>query len=388
MLKRWIERLVVYLAAAAILAGLFLAGQAFARLSREEKEKMRAAGDEAKQAAESAPGTPVKVYRISAQPFTDVLKRPGEVEAYEDIDLAMKTSGTIKWLGHIEGDVVRKGEKLIEVDVDAVQAQLVRARANQDLAQDQFKRIQELFEKKVASKDAYDSAEAALKTAKAAVNEIEAALAYGTLYSPISGVLDRRLVDLGEHVDVGKTVMKVVDISRVKVMYEVPEKDVLYFKRGQKVQLSVRAAGESREYTGEIEYVAVAADLASHTYPLKVVVDNPDGYLRPGMIIDARLVRRQVEAGISIPYFAMVQRENGHSVYVVEDGVARERTIQYGTFEGALVEITEGLKPDDVLIVVGQRGLVNGQKVNVVTDLTDLAAKALAEGKDLSALAL
>jgi membrane fusion protein (multidrug efflux system) len=81
--------------------------------------------------------------------------------------------------------------------------------------------------------------------------------------------------------------------------------------------------------------VAVTADLVSHTYPLKVVVDNPDGYLRPGMIIDARLVRRQVEAGISIPYFAMVQRENGHSVYVVENEKGSSgRFIR--TFEGAL----------------------------------------------------
>ena len=110
------------------------------------------------------------------------------------------------------------------------------------------------------------------------------------------------------------------------------------------------------------------------------------GILRPGMIVRAHLIRREVEEAIAVPFFTIIDREEGKAVFVVDNGVARARPIEYGTFEKGLVEIRSGLEPGDKLIIVGQRGLVEGQKVEVTQDVTPLAKQWIAQGKDISEL--
>ncbi len=393
MRKRWIERIVVYTVAIATVGGLFAIAAAYAKYSQEKLDKTRSESM-AGAAEENNGGTKVKICRVFTQPLTDVLKLPGTVEAYEDIDLAVKMGGTIEWIGHEEGDRVKKGEKLLQLDVALIEAQVRRARASYDLAKLKFNRMKDLSEQGVVSADAFDDAAATLETTDAALAEAKTMLNHGTLYSPVDGVLDRRYVDRGEHVDSGKTVMKIVDIDRVKVLFNIPEKDILFFKRGRKVAMegfdsySKGSNGKNKAIEGTVEFVAMTADRAARTYPLKVVVENQDAGLRPGMILRASLVRRQIQEGIGVPFFTIVDREDGKGVFVVEEGIARERKIEYGMFQGGLVEIVGGLEVGDQVVVVGQRNLVNGEKVSVAEDLTMAAKAFLASGRDLSDLAL
>ena len=139
-------------------------------------------------------------------------------------------------------------------------------------------------------------------------------------------------------------------------------------------------------FTGTIVFISMTADSATRTYIVKVLVDNSAGILRPGMIVRAHLVRRELEAAIAVPFFTIIDREQGKAVFVVEDGVARARQIQYGTFEKGLVEIRSGLNVGERLVIVGQRGLVDGQKVEVTQDITPLARQWITEGKDISEL--
>jgi membrane fusion protein (multidrug efflux system) len=331
--------------------------------------------------------TKVKTCSVFHQLLTDILALPGTVEAYYDIDLASKMGGTVEWIGHDEGDRVRKGDKLLQVDVKVIQAQVERANSAYELAHLKFERTKNLFTKQVVSPDDYDNAQADLRSASAALAESEALLANGSLFSPIDGILDRRMADCGEHIAEGQTVMKIVAIDKVKVTYNVPEKDIHHFQPGNQVNLHV-SNGSVHECTGTIEFVAMSADTAARTYPLKVVVDNEKQLLRPGMIVRAELVRRQIEAGIAVPFFTILEREIGKSVFVVEDGAAVERPIEYGMYQNGMVEIVKGLAVGDRLVVVGQRNLVNGQKVSVSRDLTEEAKAYVTSGADLSALVL
>ena len=137
---------------------------------------------------------------------------------------------------------------------------------------------------------------------------------------------------------------------------------------------------------GTIAFISMTADSATRTYLVKVLVNNGSGILRPGMIARAHLVRRDLEEAIAVPFFTLIDREQGKAVFVVEDGVARARQIQYGTFDKGLVEIRQGLTPGDRLVLVGQRGLVDGQPVEVIQDVTLLAKQWITEGKDISEL--
>jgi membrane fusion protein (multidrug efflux system) len=380
------EKLLVY-SGVLLLAGVLVAGaQLYAKNSQESQERKRRestqnAADDAKRQ------TPVKVCAVFTQPFSDVLLLPGTVEAYDDIDLAAKMPGTIEWIGPREGDKVGKGEKILQMDVAAAQARLTQAKVAVELAQLKFARQQQLYDQKVSPVDQLDDARSALKNAEAALEAAQVAVNNGLLYSPIDGTVDRLYVDAAEHLGEGQTVMKIVDIERVKAVLNIPEKDILYFKRGQSVSLEF-SNGQRHTFTGTIDSVALTAERSARTYPVKVAVDNADKLLRPGMIVRASLTRRSLDKAIAVPFFLIIDREKNRVVYVVENGVARERVVQTGIIQGGQVEIVSGLKEGDMLVVVGHRNLFDGEPVMIAGDVTELARRFVEEKRDLSSLPL
>lgn len=384
--SRWGRNLVTAALALLVGGGMAAGARLYAISAQETVQKEKAEG--IKLAEEQKRLDQVKVWRVFPLPLTDTLKLPGTLEAYQDVDIAAKVSGTVQWLGPKEGDAVKQGEKLLQLDIETLKAEVERAQANVDLAQANFQRISSLFEKRVASKEEFDSNRTQLKTAQAALAQAEAHLADGTLLAPMEGIIDRKQVDQGEHVNSGQTVLKLVDIKRVKALVNVPEKDALFFKRGQSAKVHVQDGNQEKVLEGTIEWVALTAESSTRTYPLKIVVDNGDLALRPGMIVRVELIRRQLPEAIAVPFFSIIEQETSKSVFVVNNDVVQEKPIRYGVFQNGLVEILDGLKDGDALVVVGQRNLVHGEKVVVAQDLTDMARQYIKGGGDLSRLAM
>jgi len=380
------KKLLVYLVAIVLAGQLVGVAVYYARASQKAIEKERKEAMD-KAAAEEQQKTPVKTVKVFTQPLTDRLTLPGTVEPYVDIDLASRRAGTIEWIGPKEGDRVKKGDQVLKIDVEALEARVKELRTAYELAEVKYKRQQELYEKNVLPIEQLDNAEAAVKQTRAALEAMEVDLRNGTLVSPIDGVLDRLPVDTGEHVGEGKMVMKIVEIDRVKVLLHVPEKDILYFKAGEPVEIRF-SNGEIHTFKGSIEYVAVTAEQATRTYPVKVVIDNTEGLLRPGMIVRAMVDRRHLDQAVAVPFFTVVDRKGQKVVFVVEEDVARERPVATGFFQGGQIEITKGLDEGDQLVVVGQRNLIDGQEVSVVADLTDMAREFIEGGADPSTLPL
>jgi membrane fusion protein (multidrug efflux system) len=106
------------------------------------------------------------------------------------------------------------------------------------------------------------------------------------------------------------------------------------------------------------------------------------------MIVRAHLVRRDLQEAIAVPFFTIIDREDGKAVFVVEDGVARVRPIEYGIFQQGVVEIRNGLELGEQLVIVGQRNLVDGETVDVTDDITLLAKQWIDSGNDLSELSI
>lgn len=377
----------VYLGALAVVAVLF-AGTQFYVKQAEKKNEAKKQAVEAKAKEDAKLQLPkVKVVEIFPLPFTDYLVLPGTVKAYADIDVAAKTGGTVKWIGPQEGDPVKEGEKLLQVDVKSQSTRVTDARARYEQAQKDYERYKKLYTDNIISKGQFDSAETALKSAKASLDSAGISLDDGVITAPIAGVLDQLNTDKGENVNAGQTVLKIVDIDQVKIELPVPEKDVLYFKKGQEVTIDLeKTNGEKTQFPGMIEFVSLTADAANKTYMVKVLVQNPDRLLRPGMIVRAELIRRKLEAAIAVPFFSIIDREEGKGVFVIEGDVVKSRLIEYGAYQAGLVEITKGLQLGEKLVLVGQRNLADGAQVIVEADVTPLAKQWVQAGKDLSQL--
>lgn len=328
----------------------------------------------------------VKVFRPFPMAIQDVLELPGTVEASEDIELATTIGGMVNAIAVHEGDRASAGQTLLNLDMKQEKAQLREAQINFALAQGNRADLERLFNDSIISRSERNEAVGIATRAQAIVEAQQAKVNQGKITSPINGIVDHIAVDVGEHVNAGQPVLRIVDIDRIKVVLNIPEKDVAYFRAGQRVGLSATINGERRHVEGSIEHVTLTADRDSHTYPVKVIAENPGRLLRPGMIVSAALVRRSRGDAIALPIFSVIDREGGPVVFVVKDGEVQQRPIQTRAIEGSLVEIASGLEVGEAVVVVGQRSLIDGERVEIVEDLTESAKALLDQGMDASHL--
>jgi membrane fusion protein (multidrug efflux system) len=264
-----------------------------------------------------------------------------------------------------EGEPLVQGDPIVYLNTDLLQARFDRAQAQFEYDQTEYQRIADLYERGVTSKTEFDDARATRDVSAAVLDEAARNLERAEIVAPISGVLNRLPVELGEYATPGQEVAEIVNIDRVKVVVEVPERDVYYLHLGEPADVLVQAREETK-LTGEINYISELADAATRTSRLEIMVDNRDHLLRSGQIVRARLTRRVLTDVIMIPLDSVIPLEQGRVVYVANDGHAERREVELGLIAGRSVRVLRGLEAGDRLIVAGHRYVGPGQPVTVV----------------------
>lgn len=306
----------------------------------------------------------VSVIEVTPGAMRDALRLPGETEARRDVTLAAERDGRVEWIGPREGDSVKKGQLIAKVDTATLKAVLDRCEASHKLAEEKAERRRQLNERKIVPQEALEEAET--QRLQAACNLREAKVKYeqGFLRSPIDGVVNARFVDPGEFVNRGSSVVEVVDVDRIRINVNVPEMDVRFLKKWQTVKVTVDAYPD-RSWEGMIDFVAYKADRATKTFKVRVVVDNEDGLIRPGMIAHVSFQRRLIPDALAVPLTAIIDKGGERYVFVEKDGIAHERSVEIGIIEGDRVQIVGGIRPGENLIVVGQHEVEQGTRVAV-----------------------
>lgn len=306
----------------------------------------------------------VKAVTITPVPLVDILTLPGATEPDEDVSVSSDSSGTVKWLGVEEGDIVNKGDVIARVDVASSSARVDQAKASRKLAEEQLRRRKELLDKGVLAKEEFDRMATELKKSDASLREMQVSLNHGVIRAPISGVVNKRYVDRGERVSTGSPVVDIVDPSVIRTTINVPELDIPYIKKDQKVAVTVDAI-PGRTWEGVVEFISFKADKTSKTFETRIVTENPDSAIRAGMLARVSLERRTITDAITAPLYAIVNQGGERLLYVAENGVARARTIEIGVISDDRVQVTKGLNTGDRLIVSGHTMVEDGTKVDV-----------------------
>lgn len=306
----------------------------------------------------------VRVETVAPSSMQDMLVLPGETEAAEDIRLAAPRGGPVEWVGVTEGDRVRRGQAVARIDLKSLQAARDRARANLHLAEDQLARRQTLHEREVLAREELDQARTEQAVARTVLREAEVSLGHGSVVSTLDGIVNAVFVDPGEFVGEGDPVAEIVNTSTMRIHFNVPESDIRFLAEGRPATVRMDAWPDSR-WMGTVDFVAWKADPATRTFRVRVVVDNADGRIRPGMIARAVFVRRTVADAVAAPLFSIQDKGGERIVFVEENGVARARTVAIGIIEGDRVQILSGLRSGDRLIVAGQAEVEDGTRVNV-----------------------
>ncbi len=313
----------------------------------------------------------VETATISLAPFSEVIRLTGTVAATRDVVVSAEESGRIIAVYLDKGRRVRTGAAIAKIADDGLAAQVAQAMAMSNLAEETWNRRKRLFEEdQVGSELAYLEAKYSAEQAAAAVAALEDRVAKTVVRAPFSGVLEDRMIEIGSMVSPGTPVARVMDLDPVEIQAGIPERYALDVKAGASVSVTFDVL-EGEVFEGTISFVGSAVDPQSRTFPVEFDIPNAEEKIKPEMVANVRLVRRQRAEAIVVPQEALVRVEDGYVVFVVEgtgdDAMARVRTIERGPSQSNEVVVESGLSSGDRLVVVGQHQIEDGDRVRVIT---------------------
>ncbi len=306
----------------------------------------------------------VKVEVLKNLTLEDTLQLTGTVEAWKDVTLSAEIGGKLEAKNVDDGDIVKAGQVLFQIDTESIRAAYDQAEAQFRLASQDFERAQRLVERGVTAVQSKDSAVANRDVTEANLRSLQIQLNKSIVKAPFDATVDRTFMEKDEFTDVGKPLVRLVQLEKVKVKVGVPERDVLNFKVGDRVKVLLDSMS-GKDFNGAISKMAPTADLSTHTFLTEIEVENTDGQIKPGMIARTELVRGVYPDCIVIPIFSSALLDDKRIVFVEENGNASVREIQTGVVKGSSVQVTSGLQPGDRLIVVGQHDVRPGEPVKV-----------------------
>ena len=312
----------------------------------------------------------VEVVTLETAPFVEEMRLTAVAVANQDVILAAEESGVIRALYADRGAHVTPGDEIAKIDDGVLSAQVDQARAAAELAAQMWERRRRLWEQdEVGSEIAYLEARYAAEQTGASLAALEERLARTVIRAPFGGVLEDRFVDVGAMVSPGEPVARLVDLDPVKVFAGVPERYATDVAVGASAIMTFDALGEG-VYQAPILYVGSTVDPQNRTFPIEVELPNPNGAIKPQMVANMGVTRREVESAVVVPQDALVRVEDGYILYIVVGGldgqVAEARAVELGPTRRNLVVIEKGVTGGEQLVVVGQRSLAHGDRVNVV----------------------
>jgi RND family efflux transporter MFP subunit len=308
--------------------------------------------------------TNVEVTTVRPAVMEEYINLSGSTEARLDILISSEQGGTVQKLLADRGERVKPGQLLALINSDMYEAQLAEAEANLRYKDAALKKADALFERqsitsmqRLQAQVDYDMAASSVKTARIRLER-------AVVVAPFGGVIDDRFVDSGEMVAPGGQLFRLVDCSRLKIKSEFAEKDVSSFKPGLYAEVHFDAFPDS-VFRAQLTFIAASAHEASKTFPCEFMLNNSDGLVRGGMFADIRVLKTVHHDVLVLPQTALLESENGRSVFVLQGDTARRRTVLAGASNNGRIIIDQGLKPEETVVVTGNRELVDGQQVKV-----------------------
>jgi multidrug efflux system membrane fusion protein len=338
------------------------------------------------QAAPAMPAPLVTVAKATAQDVPRYLDEIGRNAAFESVTVTPQVGGRIVERHFQDGENLKRGQLLFVVDprpykaqVDAAQATLAQAKAALDLAKIQFARDQEVIGERAISKQDYDTKKNAVDVDQAQVEAAAAALEtanlnleYCYIHSPIDGRAGARLVDVGNVVTANTTsLLSIQRLDPIYAIFTITEGDLPAVQKQMssgmlKATVRLPSDPENIARTGRVEFLDNAVQNGSGTVNLRATMSNPDRHFWPGQFVDVKLILSTEKGAVLIPNQATEISQRGPFVYVVKsDDTAELRPVKLGQRQGDQVVVTDGLAPNERVVLAGQMLVRPGGKVRV-----------------------
>ena len=334
-----------------IVAGAVVAGRAWwggGKAAREDADR----------------SIPVVTASARVGPIVQTYGAIGNASANEAVVITAKVPGLVKAINFKEGETVEAGTILVELEFRELRAMAAAAEADVRNARQNYDRTVRLAKTENAPQARVDELKATLEAAEARAEATRARLADMTIVAPFSGRLGLRRISVGTLIQAGTTITTLDDMSVIKMDFSVPETLLAAVQPGQAVEAHTDAFPD-RTFAGTVRTVDSRIDPATRAFEVRAEIPNPDGTLKPGMLLTLELTLARREAAVLIPEEALVPQGTKQFVFTVEDGKARRREVEIGTRMKGTVEIRSGIEGDAVVLVGGIQRVRDGTPVRV-----------------------
>jgi membrane fusion protein (multidrug efflux system) len=320
------------------------------------------------------PAEAVSTAVVSPETWQQTLTSVGSLSAVQGVTVAAELDGRIAEVDFEAGKAVKAGDVLLRQDTTVEEAELRSAQAAAHLAKVNLARTSELLEKATVSQSQYDSDEANYEQAVAAADNIQATIDKKTIKAPFSGQLGIRLINLGQNLKAGDSIVSLQALNPIFVDFYLPQQELAQLKPGLSVQVSGDSMG-GKSVEGKLTAISPDVDASTRNVRVQATVDNDGGILHPGMFVNVAVELPVTDKVLPIPATAVLYAPYGDSVYVVETVsdadtgakqlVARQQIVRLGVQRGDFVAVVSGLKAGDTVVTSGVFKLRPGTPVVV-----------------------
>jgi multidrug efflux system membrane fusion protein len=347
----------------------------------DAKETQSAAGGGGARGGGRGMEFPVEVHPVESRNVEYSITAVGSLDAFERVAVTARVAGAVERVNFREGQLVSKGQALVEIEperyhiaVDAAQATINKALASKSEAEAGYARRQAASAKNpgLIRGEEIETWRTKVDTAAAEVTQAQAALAQARLNlrdafvrAPVAGIIQTRTVETGQYVPVGTVLSTLMRRDPLLLRFQVPEGEALPLRPGVVARFNI--AEDATQHEARITHVAAAASQSSRMVDVTAnVLDSNRPELRPGAFARVTIPIGSTRAAPVVPQTAIRPSEKGFLAYTVEDGIAHQRVLSLGmrTADGQ-VEVKDGLRAGEMLVTRGAEALRDGAKVKV-----------------------
>ncbi|WKZ59341.1 MAG: efflux RND transporter periplasmic adaptor subunit [Cyclobacteriaceae bacterium] len=345
-----------------ILTGVVVLGVLF--LLALPKLNLFSSKDEQGPAANLAqPKLPVEALVLKPERLDNKLVITGSVLPNESLEIKSEISGKISRIYFREGKRVKKGDLLVEINDDELEAQLTKERHNKKLNEDNEFRQRKLLEKDAISQEEYDNALNRLNVTNADIRLLEAQWEKTKIRAPFDGTIGLRFVSEGAFINSSTVIATLYNLSPAKIDFAVPGRYSTQVQPGKKIFFTIE--NDARVLEGEVYAIEPQIDASTRTLKVRALADNTGNLLLPGQFVRVELILQTIDNAILVPSEAVVPELSGHKVYLNKSGKATETKVEIGLRTDRNVEIVSGLNSGDTLITTGLLQMRNGLDVSL-----------------------
>jgi len=320
----------------------------------------------------------VRIYPAATKQVRPYIETTGTLKADEEVIVSSEVDGIVRRVRVEEGSAVEQGTLLAEInDIDYVldekraDAAMNQALANLANAKAEFQRKESLFKEELITKQQFDDistrvilAEAELARAKATLDAARERLSRTKIYSPLHGMVKEKRVSAGNYVRTSEPLFQLIKVDPLKLLFTISEKEIAELRTGQEVDFTVDSFPDEK-FKGSVNLLYPHVDERTRTLQAEAIVSNTGHFLKPGLFVRATIYTGDPHEAVVVPLTALVYDNLVVSLFVVEGDVAHVRTVKTGSKYGEDIEIIDGLKKNEQVVVVGQNNLAEGVKVRV-----------------------